>query len=256
MVCGFRAGVQENWLITQHISRHVNSDQLFEQFSVKIEYEFTACDVSRHCKQSFDLYKWETSTISGVAARRTENYVKVGTFTPMENSNGTMQVNETINVVFTTEETGAYLALLDEGTCVVIHRLFVFYEGAICPDHASDLIIHPPILAPQDMVMGECVANSSTRNGLDPLLRCTDEGLWETVVPCLCNAGYESNTIEGVTVSCSGKHTRFYIFHSVTASILLLFSLNKCVQLELSLIHGVTALAGHAQLTVRLHRQD
>lgn len=180
---------------------------MFKQISVKIVYNLAACNINRNCKQSFDLYKWETSTISSEAARRTENYIKVGTYTPMVNSSGTMLVNETMDVIFTTEETGVYLALVDEGTCIVIQRLFVFYEGLVCPDHTNDLINHPPILAPQDMAVGRCVANSSAMNGLDPLLHCTDEGLWEIVAPCLCNAGYESKTIEGVIVSCSGKPT-------------------------------------------------
>lgn len=184
---------------------------MFEQISVKIVYNLAACNINRHCKQSFDLYKWETSTINSVAARRTENYIKIGTYTPMTNSSETVLVNETMDVVFTTEESGVYLALVDEGTCVVIHRLFVFYEGVVCPDHTNDLINRPPILAPQDMAMGRCVANSSTLNGLAPLLHCTDEGLWEIVVPCLCNAGYESKTIEGVTLSCSGKPTKLLI---------------------------------------------
>lgn len=168
--------------------------------------------MTRLCRQSFDLYKWETSIIDSTAARRTENYIKVGNFTPMVNSSGTVLVNETIDVIFMTEETGVYLALVDEGTCVVIQRLFVFYGGVVCPDHTNDLINHPQILAPQDIVVGTCVANSSTTNGLDPLLRCTDKGMWEIVEPCLCNAGYESKTIEDIIDSCSGKDAQSLVF--------------------------------------------
>ena len=201
-MCGFSAGAQSNWLITQHISRELSSGQLFERLSVAIEYEFKSCDVNQNCKQTFDLYMWETSSIDPSAARITENYVEVGSFTPTSTINGTAQVNSTIDVIFTTEELGVYLALVDEGTCVVIQRVFVFYKGTVCQGNKTDLIEHPEVFAPQEVVVGECTANSYSINGSDPVLRCTDEGKWEVVVPCLCGAGYEPR---GRDMVCKGN---------------------------------------------------
>jgi hypothetical protein len=146
---------------------------------------------------------WETSSIDPSAARITENYVEVGSFTPTSTINGTAQVNSTIDVIFTTEELGVYLALVDEGTCVVIQRVFVFYKGMVCQGNKTDLIEHPEVFAPQEVVVGECTANSYSINGSDPVLRCTDEGKWEVVVPCLCGAGYE---LRGKDMVCKACH--------------------------------------------------
>ena len=38
-VCGFDVGLQNNWLITQHISRQLSDGQLLDYVSVQIEYE-------------------------------------------------------------------------------------------------------------------------------------------------------------------------------------------------------------------------
>ena len=201
-MCGFSAGVQSNWLITQHISRELSSGQLYDRLSVKIEYEFKSCDVKQNCKQNFDLYMWETSIVEPLAARMMENYVKVGTFTPTSTVNGTIQMNSTMDVLFTTEERGLYLALLDQGTCIVIQRVLVFYEGIVCQGNQTHLIEHPEVFAPQEMVVGRCIANSYTLNGSDPVLHCTNEGDWGVVVPCLCGAGYEP---QGADTVCEGN---------------------------------------------------
>lgn len=159
----------------------------------------------RQCRQHFDLYKWETSTIDAVAARTTDNYARVGSFTPTTGLSGMVVVNGTMDISFSTEESGVYLALVDQGTCVVIQRILVFYEGVVCPGRITDLIYHPDVLAPDNMVVGKCVANSSSSNGSDPVLRCTDEGVWEVVIPCLCSVGFESEAFEDVIFSCTGK---------------------------------------------------
>ena len=211
-MCGFSVGVQSNWLITQHISRELSSGQLYDRLSIRIEYELKSCDIKQNCQQNFDLYMWETSTVDSLAAKMTENYVMVGTFTPTSAINGTVQVNGTMDVLFVTEERGVYLALLDQGTCVVIQRVFVFYEGIICQGNKTDLIEHPEVFAPQEVVVGRCIANSYTLNGSDPVLRCTDEGDWEVVMPCLCGAGYK---LQETDMVCKGIIMIMDIWHWV-----------------------------------------
>ena len=201
LVCGFNAGTQENWLITQHISRRLTSGTLFDRLSVRIEYQFTSCYLTRNCRQSLDVYKWETSTIDSVAARKTGNYTRVGQISS-GSAVGTVQTNSTLDIEFTTEETGLYLALLDRGTCVLIQHILVFYDGIVCPGRAANLINYPEVLAPKHMVFGKCMENSSPTNGSDPALSCTNEGVWEVIMPCLCSPGYENVTDEVTT--CSG----------------------------------------------------
>ena len=198
-MCGYTAGVQENWLITQHISRQLNSGQLFDRLSVHIEYELASCGVD--CRRHFDLYKWETSGIDPDAARQTENYVQVGIFAPNSTQNDTGR----IDVIFTTQESGLYLAFVDQGTCVVIERILVFYEGFVCSGNVIDLVQHPEVIPPQNDIEGSCIDNSSTPNGANPVLRCIDEGIWEVVSPCLCSIGFESTKVDDV-ISCTGKY--------------------------------------------------
>ena len=209
--CGFTAGTQENWLITQHISRQLNSGQLFDSVSVYIAYELNSCYVNHKCKPSLDLYKWETSSIDPDEAKIMDNFVRVGNFFSNTNQTGTVQVNQTIDVIFTTEETGVYLAFLDGGTCAVITRVLVFYEGSICSGNTTDLIIHEEVLPSEDMVEGKCAPNSYSVNGLNPVLRCTVEGQWEVVSACMCRAGYELTVMDNVT-TCTGKYASNYTY--------------------------------------------
>ena len=202
-MCGFSAGTQENWLITQHISRHLSSGQLFSAFTVKIEFEFQLCDRERQCVQSFELRKWETSAIDPNVAKEIDNFVLVGILSPNASSDGIGTETAQINVEFDTQESGMYLALVDIGTCVFVHRVLVFYNGALCSGEQTGLIQHPEVLPPQNRVVGKCVANSSTLDGLDPVLQCTDEGHWRVLTPCLCGPGFEVTVVNG-DASCTG----------------------------------------------------
>ena len=71
-VCGFRAGHQDNWLITQHISRMVNGTAL-QQVTVQVEFIMDSCDILNDCRWAFSIQKYETSTINVTAARNLSN---------------------------------------------------------------------------------------------------------------------------------------------------------------------------------------
>ena len=201
-MCGFSAGAQENWLITQHISRQLSSGQLFSRVSVEVQYQFQICTQQQQCLQNFELHMWETSAVDSTnIAKKMKNFVRVGRFGP---NNGTETITEVIDVEFDTEETGFYLALVDHGTCVVINQFLVFYEGVLCSGEKTGLIEHPEVIPPQDMVAGKCAANSATMNGSDPVIKCTDEGDWEVLMPCLCGPGFELAAVNG-NASCTGK---------------------------------------------------
>ena len=127
-VCGFSAGTQDNWIITQHISRIVNGTAL-QQVTVQVDFIMNACGIENNCRRSFAIHKYETSTISTTAARNLSNYELVGQIVPRD-GRGAVRENASVNINFATEATGFYLGIQDEASCIVIHRVLVFYYRA------------------------------------------------------------------------------------------------------------------------------
>ena len=134
-MCGFGEGAQENWLITQHISRELAGGQRLQRVTARFQFQLNGCDVSRQCRQSFEVYKWQTSAINIEAARNTGNYVRVGRVSPADMS-GTVATSETLDIELTAES-GFYMAVVDLGTCILIERILVFYY--MCPLPSSSL---------------------------------------------------------------------------------------------------------------------
>ena len=203
-VCGFDVGPQNNWLITQHISRQLSDGQLLDYVSVQVEHELNGCDVSRQCRQSFDVFRWDTSDIDSAAARDVQNYMFVERISP-EDTSGTVRTNSTLTMDLTSvTETGLYLALVDLSTCIVVHRLLVFYY--VCPAETSNLITRPETIAPESAIPGQCTENSSPASSGQPLASCTVMGTWDTITGCACDPGFQGVTEDGTVTSCSGTH--------------------------------------------------
>ena len=172
--------------------------------TVQFEGTLNGCDISRQCRQSFEVYKWETSTINRTAAANTDSYVRVGRISPAFTDGSTSFV-ELQDIELGGHEDGFYLAVVDFGTCVTLSRILVLYY--VCAREISELISRPAAVAPESLggspsVAGECVENSSTESGTDPLLVCGARGQWHTIVPCLCNPGYELDTTQD---QCIGR---------------------------------------------------
>ena len=129
IVCGFTAGRQDNWLITQHISRMVNGTAL-QQVTVQVDFTLNICDTDNNCSRSFSIHKYETSTINETAARNLSNYEFVSQIVARDAS-GFVRENGSVNINFATEATGFYLGIQDDTSCIVIHRVLVFYY--VCP---------------------------------------------------------------------------------------------------------------------------
>ena len=192
-VCGFTAGPQNNWLITQLINRTVNGTRL-PQVSVTIEFELRGCDMTLNCQRTFNTHVYETSTENATAARNTNNYRQVRRVSPDISSGD--RVNETIMIYFNTNHYSFYFAVQDETSCIVVTQLIVSYQ--ICPKRTVNLISHPETIAP---VLGEtiivspsCVTNAEPVSGLAPQgLVCTTGGVWSRVPPgaaCRCIGGH------------------------------------------------------------------
>ena len=195
LVCGYSEGLQENWLITQHINTVLPGGERLRKVTAQFEGTLNGCDISRQCRQSFEVHKWLTSTIDRSAAANTDNYVTVDRVSP-DVSDGIMSFVEYVDIDLDAED-GLYLAVVDRSTCIVLTRLLVFYY--VCPEETSELISRPEVLGSQVSVTGECVENSSTMSGSAPVLSCSDRGEWQVIIPCLCNPGYEKSQDQ-----CSG----------------------------------------------------
>ena len=194
-VCGFSAGSQDNWIITQHISRMVNGTAL-QQVTVQVDFIMNTCNIQNNCRRSFAIHKYETSTINTTAARNLSNYQFVGRIVPRDGS-GTVRENGSVNINFATEATGFYLGIQDETSCVLIHRVLVFYY--VCPAVTSDLITHPETIAPvigASQVVGQCVENASPVSGTGPRFVCSQNGIWSSNIgtECVCGSGFQSSS--------------------------------------------------------------
>ena len=195
-VCGFSAGPQSNWLITQLINRAVNGTRL-PQVSVMIEFELRNCDVTLNCQRTFNTHVYETSSVNTTGARRNlNNYRQVQRVSPDITTGA--RVNETITINFKTNHSSFYVAIQDETSCMSIKRMLVFYY--ICPRQTVNLISHPEIIAPPFpttenslvLVTTYCVENAKPENGRAPLLICSNGGIWSSIPGsgCRCVAGY------------------------------------------------------------------
>ena len=119
-VCGFNVGQQNNWLITQHISRQTTT--LLPQSTVIVEFEFSSCETVINCARTFSIWKYENSTVNATSAQDTSKYNQVAAVAP-EDTTGSVRQNETIEIDFSGNETGFYLAIRDENSCLLIHRV-------------------------------------------------------------------------------------------------------------------------------------
>ena len=208
-VCGFSVGAQENWLITQHIHTVLpgGGGERLRKVTVQFEGTLNGCDISRQCRQSFDVYKWQTSTINRTAAANTTSYVPVGRISPSFND-GHMSFITTQDIQLNADEDGFYLAVVDLSTCITLTRIFIFYT--VCPGNTRELIIKPEAVDSESIegtpsVVGECAENSSPEPGAaDPLLVCGAGGQWQVIVPCLCNPGYQLDISQN---RCTGDYS-------------------------------------------------
>ena len=158
--------------------------------------------MSRQCRQSFDVFRWDTSDIDSAAARDISNYMFVERISP-EDTSGTVRTNSTLSMDLTSvTETGLYLALVDLSTCIAVHRLLVFYY--VCPAETPNLITRPETIAPESAIPGQCAENSSPTSSDQPLVSCTDMGTWGTIIGCACDPGFQGVTEDGAVTSCSG----------------------------------------------------
>ena len=136
-MCGFSAGPQNNWLITQFINRTVNGTRL-PQVSVVIEFEVQDCGSNR--QQSFNTHVHETSSVNSAGARNLSRQVQ----RVSPNILNGRRVNETINILFNTNHSSFYFAIQVETICIAITRMIIFY--LFCTSQTANLINYPEFI--------------------------------------------------------------------------------------------------------------
>ena len=177
--------------------------------TAQFEGTLNGCDICRMCRQSFEVYKWETSTIDSTAAANTTNYVRVGRVSP-DVTTGIMSFVEQLDIEELSATGGFYLGVVDLSTCVTLSRILVLYY--VCPEETSELIYRPEeSLEGSPLVEGECVENSSTESGDSPTLICEEMGQWRVIQPCLCNPGYE---LDSSMDMCSGMARGYFSYRA------------------------------------------
>ena len=197
-------GAQDNWLITQYINI---SNPSVTDLNVNATYATNADqgECTGSCIQNVPIHFYWTNTLNKTERNDTGNYGGVAGRLVHIGNNG---VRESANLVIPVPQgfNGAYLALVDEGTCVYISRLVVSYT--VCPAQNLDLISYPQITAPtvnnveDKMVSVKCVKGAST---IEPQsLECNIGGIWGSLdSPCQCDPGYQLNGT-GLNASCEG----------------------------------------------------
>ena len=246
LVCGFSAGPQNNWLITQLINRTVNGTRL-PQVSVMIEFEMRDCSSSSNCQQYFNTHVYETSSVSSAGARNLNNYRQVQRVS--SNVLNGSRANKTISILFNTDHSSFYFAIQDETTCIAVTRVIMFYH--ICTSQTANLINYPesiPEFRGEPPVNASCVQNAEPENELTPNVICSENGTWSFVpgAGCRCVPGYISEDH-----LCRRRLSRSEQF-CYSASCCL------CTQL-VQLVHTcllVMVHAQHVQLTVSVKKKD
>ena len=190
-MCGFRAGAQNNWLITQLINRTTVSGNLLSEVSVLIEFEQRDCDVMLNCQRTFNTHIFETATTNANARRNISNYQQVDRISP-DTTDGS-RVNVTITVTFRTDQPSFYFAVEDETSCIIVTRLLIFYH--VCPSQIVNLVSYPETIAPVTgaapiPITADCASNTESESDNNRKLICSTGGIWTALGSgCRCAPG-------------------------------------------------------------------
>ena len=110
---------------------------------------------------------------------------------------------QTISLTYSSMDTesGFYLAIRDQNSCLTISRVLVFYY--VCPTEAQNLVKFEEFLAPPNIpqseaisVTAQCIPNASPVSQSQQVrVICGEEGVWQ-VLPdfrCACDSGMQPN---------------------------------------------------------------
>ena len=119
------------------------------------------------------LYVWETSTQSKILSTATSKYRYIAD----------VSIGQTVIELPPLTQSGLYLGIRDNGTCIVISRVLVYYL-AVCEAGRQGLVRMEGNSSAGDTLPGTCVENSvSTSGSGPPTLQCLESGQWRVNCP-------------------------------------------------------------------------
>uniref|UniRef100_A0A4W5RG88 receptor protein-tyrosine kinase n=1 Tax=Hucho hucho TaxID=62062 RepID=A0A4W5RG88_9TELE len=210
-VCNVMSPSQNNWLRTAWIPRD-GARRIY------IEVKFTLRDcnsmpgVLGTCKETFNLYYYESDRAVGTAIRETQ-FTKIDTIAADESFTGVdlgvrrLKLNTEVRGVGPLTRRGFYLAFQDIGACIALTSVRVYYKR--CSGVGRNLAVFTDVVTGADSsslveVRGQCVDHAEERD--TPKMYCSAEGEW--LVPigrCICSAGFEEHR-----ESCIACEVGFY----------------------------------------------
>ena len=145
------------------------------------------------------LYVWETSTQSKTSAADTSNYHFIAN----------ISTGKSVIELPPLTQSGIYLGIRDNGTCIVISRVLVYYL-AVCEAGIQGLVRVEGNSSAGDTLPGTCVENSvSTSGSGPPLLQCLESGQWAVLSGCQCSPHFFLDNSRDLCLSesfCSRLH--------------------------------------------------
>ncbi|XP_033097812.1 ephrin type-B receptor 2-like isoform X2 [Anneissia japonica] len=210
-----RTGSQNFWLRTPYLHRSGAN-----RIHVEIEFTMSSCEgrndgLVLSCRETFDLYYIEANADYATETTPSWNsppYTKIRRIAADGRFSMQNDVRNTVDEVFgPVSQNGFYLAFQDQGACMAILRVRVYYIK--CPSVIAGLARFPETITGSEVtslvsVTGTCLENTERIGSHDPTYQCQSDGMWILLRgSCGCKAGFElqENT-------CSGKFFLFLIF--------------------------------------------
>ena len=176
---------------------------------MNITANFQECRLNPSCTQLYvNMYRYERNGVDATSARTTANYQPVQRIQQPSDFSGQQY---TTSFYFTPENANAngfYLGFRDNGTCVNLLRLQVYYILA-CPD------VDPPLVCPKIgrppqgstvPVTCSCPPNSTVTPGSSLQLICHPNGTCTGNPSCQCKEGHQE-----ITGGCRGTYIHTYM---------------------------------------------
>ncbi|KAM6453214.1 ephrin type-B receptor 4 [Liasis olivaceus] len=200
-VCGVRQPNQNNWLRTTFVPRS-GATYIYAELRFTVVECFSIPQVTRACKETFNVFFYEADAdlASATFPPWMENpYVKVDTVAAehLTRKRAGMEASGKVNVktlrVGPLSKAGFYLAFQDQGACMALLSVRLFYKK--CPAVTVNFTLFQETV-PKELVMpvtGQCVANAIKTSSRPLSMYCREDGQWadQAITDCTCAAGFE-----------------------------------------------------------------
>uniref|UniRef100_F6ZB89 receptor protein-tyrosine kinase n=1 Tax=Ciona intestinalis TaxID=7719 RepID=F6ZB89_CIOIN len=208
-VCNTGMDEQDNWVRSPFIDA-----KSAQRIYMDIEFSVMKCE---ECRETFALYYYPSSSDTATTTFppwRENPYIKIDTLAAGERFDsetvGAEGINKKTLVIGPLSRRGFYIAAQDQGACMSIMSLKLYYYH--CEETTHNLAYFPNTISGGGIAelvsqSGKCVSNSVYANEV-PKYRCNIYGEWQVPTgSCQCRAGYEPNTQLTACTGCMvGKY--------------------------------------------------